>query len=324
MQIDKEKFDYKLFAKTLPKIVRLYFGLDLEPEKHNDKSFSLFYRHRKMLTVFHRPHRIRFEDLSKLMKDIAETKSSAGLVVSASPQAFSLRLFERRKDCWLPIAVWGRTQINAIVSMNSELLADIVPFRERYPQGGGSYKSVSSGKGGLLWSDIVEFAQLGINIGEKIGQDPADIRERMLYHVDTCFNKAKVQEPTHTEFMGTEGWFHFYSDPDKSYAVQLAIDTMNEVRKVATANPLYRQQEFKVVMGINLIKNLRLIPGRGPLDDDSIITYRLLKKRYKKYDIRATQSAVLNLVDENQQSQWVQYKTLRYYDGRNIKVYGHA
>lgn len=144
----------------------------------------------------------------------------------------------------------------------------------------------------MLWSDIVRFIELGIDIGRKIGQDPAYVRGRMLYHVDSCFHKATVQSATHFEFMGTDGWFHFYQNPHHHHAVQLAVDSMARIRRIAKSHHLYHQQDFKVVMGINQINNLQLVPGRGPLDDDSIIAHKLLGKQFKKYDIRATETAV--------------------------------
>lgn len=324
MQIDIEKFDHKIFITTLPEIVRLYFGSNLELEKHRNQSFALFHKNRKMLTVLHRPHHIDPKDISKLMREIASMKSSAGLVVSESPQAFAVKLFERRKDCWLPVAIWGRTQVFSIASLNSEILFNIVPFKRRYSQGKKPSKSVPPKKGGLLWSDIVRFKKLGIDISQKIGLDPANVRRQMLSHVDSCFQKATVQNATHTEFMGTDGWFHFYQNPRQRYAVQLAIDAMAQIRRIAGTHHLYDQQEFKVVMGINQINNLQLILGRGPLDDDSILTHDLLKKQFEKYDIRATKTAVSNLVNKAQKKAWVQYENLSCYDGRIIEVFGHS
>jgi len=323
MQVDWNEFDSKLFEKTLSEIVRIYFGIDLKSEEYKDKTFILTHKGRKMLVVVYRPYPISFEELSELAQDIIKAEASAGLIVSGSPQAFGFRLLERTPNCWFPIAVWGRTQVNAIVSMNSEMLTRIVPFKERSPSRMGSYGFTSMGKGGVLWSDIVKFVQLGINIGHKIGLNPADVRRRIISDIDSCFHRAGGLMATHWQKVGSDGWFHFYHDPSGPKVVQLAIDAMTQVRRIVASNLLYYQQDLKVVMGINETNNVQLDPG-GPFDDDSIIAYLLLKEKYKQYDLRATQGAVLNLVDQSQQHQWLQYDDLPYFDGRKIKIYGHS
>ena len=322
MQVDWNKFDYELFQKALPEIVRVYFGVDLEVEGSKEKTFILTYKGQKKLVVIHRPYRISFKELSELVLDIIKAEASAGLIVSGSPQDFGVRLLERTPGCWFPIAVWGRTQVDAIVSLNSELLARIVPFKVRAPHHVGSYKFTSLGKGGVLWSDIVDFIQLGIDIGRKIGLNPEDARGRIIFDVDSCFRRVGGLAATHWQKVGSDGWFHFCRDPNGPRTVQLAIDAMNEVRRIAATDPFYIQQVLKVVMGINEAKNVQLDPG-GPFDDDSIIAYLLLKEKYKQYDLRATQDAILNLVDKGRQHQRSQYENLTYPDGRRIKIYGY-
>lgn len=159
-----------------------------------------------------------------------------------------------------------------------------------------------------MWSDIVKFVQLGINIAQKIGLNPAEVRRQIVFDIDHCFHRAGGLTATYWQKVGADGWFHFYRDPTGPKAVQLAIDAMAQVRQIVNIKPLYNQQDLKVVMGINEVKNVQLDPG-GPIDDDSIIAYLLLKERYKQYDLRATQNAVLNLVDKSQNI-----------NGRNMKI----
>jgi len=246
---------------------------------------------------------------------------SAGLIVSGSLQPFGISLIPRTPNCWFPIAIWGKKHIDSIASMNSERLAEIVPFKARSPHQSATPGLRSLGKGGVLWSDIVEFVQLGINIGGKIGLNPAVVRGYTILRVDACFRRAGGLNATHWQKIGSDGWFHFYSDPSSSPTVQLAINCMAQVRRIAATNPVYTQHVLKVAMGINKAKNVQLDVG-GPFDDDSIIAYRLLDKKYKQYDLRATKDAVLSLVKKANRHRWAAYNILSYF-GRSIDVHGH-
>lgn len=124
--------------------------------------------------------------------------------------------------------------------------------------------------------------------------------------------------------IGSDGWFHFYQDPNSSQVVKLAIDCMACVRRIASTSSFFKERQIKVVMGINETKNVQLVSG-GPLDDDSIIAHYLLRKEYKQYDIRSTEEAVSHLiVPPQQQNEWSPYHSLIYDDGRTIRVYGHT
>ncbi|MGD0028758.1 MAG: hypothetical protein ABSC91_07445 [Candidatus Bathyarchaeia archaeon] len=329
MEVDWNRFEYDSFGKVLPKITQAYFGKDLTFEKieietpSQHEGFLLNSKSRKMLAVFHQQKPVGFGDLLELESHILETGASAGLIVSASPQPFGMRFFERKPDCWFPIAVWGRKHVFAIASMNYELLSEIIPFERRASKGGLPGISKSLGKGGVLWSDIVRFVQLGIEIGQKIGVDPAWVRQRMIRHVDNCFRGTGGRNATHWQKVGSDGWFHFYKDPNGNKAVDLAIDCANHVRGIAESYRQQLHQDLKVVMGINTAQDVRLDPG-GPFDDDSIIAYYLVKERFERYDTRATNDAVANLVDSSQRASWISCGKLDYPDGRQIDVYGHS
>lgn len=321
MQVDWKKFDYEIFEKALPEITRLYFGQDLKTDRYKDRTFILIHEDQKILTVVYRRHPIGSKEITELVSHIINTEASAGLIVSRSPQPFGLRIVRRTPNCWFPIAMWGRNQVDAIASMNSESLTEIVPFKRRSSHRGGTHRFIRLGKGGVLWSDIVNFVQLGINIGSTIGLNPAIVRGYTILRVDWCFRKAGGLNATRWQRIGSDGWFHFYKDPSSSKVVDLAINSLTLVRRIPARNPLYAQHVLKVVMGINEARNVRLDSG-GPFDDDSIIAYYLLDKKYNQYDLRATKRAVLNLVKKAKQYQWSAYNTLPYF-GTNIGVYGH-
>lgn len=323
MQVDWKRLDYEVFVRILPQITRLYFGQDLESERYPGDMFVLYHKGRNILAVVHRPYPTRFDELENLKQYIFKTEASAGLVVSPYPQSFGFRLFEREPGRWFPVAIWGRKQIGAIASVNSEPLAKIVPFRERAAKERGSSTFTSLGKGGVLWSDIVRFVELTCNIGEKIGLNPSNVRRHLVTRIDRCFRKAGGLTATHRRKVGEDGWFHFYRSPNERVVVQLAIDSMADVQRVATNDPLYKNHELKVVMGINKAENVEIGSG-GPYDDDSIIAYYLLRERYKQYDIRATEDAVSNLVARAQRHHWLSYDTLSYFGRRRMNVYGHV
>lgn len=321
MQVDWKRFDYEIFEKALPEITTLYFGQGLKPDEYKDKTFTLTYEDQKILTVVYRRHPIGSKEPTELLSHIIDTEASAGLIVSRSFQPFGFRLVQRTPNCWFPVAIWGRNQIDSIASMNSESLARIVPFKKRGFHRRGRHRFMSLGKGGVLWSDIVNFVQLGINIGRVIGINPAIVRGYTILRVGWCFRRAGGLNATHRQKIGSDGWFHFYKDPASSGVVQLAINSMALVRRIATTNPYYTHHVLKVAMGINEARNVQLDSG-GPFDDDSTVAYYLLGKKYKQYDLRATKDAVLNLVEKAKQSQWSAYNTLPYF-GKNIDVYGH-
>ncbi len=173
-----------------------------------------------------------------------------------------------------------------------------------------------------MWSDIVRFVQLGNEIGSKIGLNPTTVKRRTISRINDCFRRAGGHRATHWQKVGSDGWFHFYHEPSSSQVVRMAIDCMTQVQRFAVTDSMYIKHHLKVVMGMNEAEKVEVDPG-GPLDNDSIIAYYLCGKEYKKYDFRATENAVLHLVDQKQQQQWQHFSTLKLADKREISVYGH-
>lgn len=322
MRIDWKKFPYEIFAKSMPELTRLYFGLDLMPERIEGNRTIFFHEGKRLLSVIHLPTRVRYEEVHRIAKYLTETRASAGLVVTSSPQTFSFRLFRQPRGGWFPVAVWGRNQVDAIASLNNERLIEIVPFKRRIAHHTDpDFRDL--GSGGVLWSDIAEFVSLGHSIGEKISVSPNDVKKHLIASIDKCFERATQETPTYTGKIGADGWFYFFRQPLGFATVKLAINCMTRVREIAMIDPWYEGHEFKLVTGINEASNVLVDRQGQPFDDDSIITYRLLRERYRLYDVRATGNAVSNLVEIPHQQEWSPCGSFAYDDGRKVDVLGH-
>ena len=331
MEVDWNQVNYESFGKIIPKVVQIFFGMDLNYEKNIDspdrvraESFLLSQRQKRILGIIYKEEPIDMKNLPKLVEEIVGMGTSAGLIVSASPQPFEWLFFERSHGCWFPIAIWGRKQVDSIASLNRDILSGIIPFLKRLRKYHGS-KKTALGKGGVLASDIVEFVQQGVQVGAKIGQDPAKVRTRIVRAVHDCFSRGGGKKANYWQKVGSDGWFHFYDDRSSSTVVPFAIRSMAEIRKVASYCATHGNMKLHVVMGLNAAKNVQLDPlGGGPLDDDSIISLRLLKVQFSQYDIRATREAVSNLVEPIDRRDWTSYNSFMYPFNRQIEVYGHA
>jgi hypothetical protein len=209
--------------------------------------------------------------------------------------------------------------------LNSRLFSRVLPYLEPFFSNKPSTVKPILGKGGVLSSDIVQFVQFGINVASKIGADPAKVRTNLVLKVNRCFVKSGSEKADYQQKIGSDGWFHFYKDPASSQIINLALDCSVEINKLSIKLLQRWGQNLQVVMGVNAAQNVQLDPmGGGPLDDDSIMSIRLLKEEFKQYDVRATEKAVLELVDSPSRNSWTRYGNLSYPDGRNIVVYGHT
>jgi hypothetical protein len=331
MEVDWNHVNYELFGKIIPKVVQTFFGMDLNYEKDTDsqdraraESFLLSQRQQRILGVIYKEKPVDLKNLSKFIEEILGMGTSAGLIVSASPQPFRWLFFERSHGCWFPIAIWGRKQVDSIASLNKGILSEIIPFVKRLGEHYGS-KRTALGKGGVVSSDIVEFTQQGVIVGAKIGQDPAKVRIAVVRAVDDCFSRGGGRKANYWQKVGSDGWFHFYDDQASSAVVPFAIRTMVEIRKLASYCASSGYLKLQVVMGLNVAENVQLDPlGGGPLDNDSIISWRLTNVQFSQYDIRATKEAVSNLVEPADRINWIRYGSFVFPINRQIEVLGHA
>ncbi len=315
MKVDWHAFDYDKFVVSLPKIVRLFLG-DALKEKTSKHWTDFFVDSNFVLRVHSTFESIEPMHFDEIATAIAE-EAPAGLVVSWQDSPFRVRLLPRGHECWVPVVSWGRKQLAAIANPNRETHDDLLPFADYIPEA----RSSNLGAGTALWSDIVRFAVIGVQIGQRLGIDPTDVLEKLMRDIGHCFQQH-ADTWTHGVKVGADGWYHFFREGSMSNAVELGVFAQDEIRRVAKGL-FYANTDLHVAMGANRIANCRLDKG-GPYDLDSILAIELIKrKEFWNYDLRVTEEILNACVPLSAKPRW-QYIDKLDYCGRKTSVFGHA
>jgi hypothetical protein len=297
MKINWDSIKYQEFvSKALPQIVCIYFGDSLKP-KSSEGTIDFFYDDIATLRVYPRRESIgpeQFKTLAgKLLNDV-----SAGLIVSWEDSPFRIQFFPKSTECWIPVALWGWRQIDAIARLNRQPLEDLLPFVDFTPKPG----SYHLGTGTALWTDIAKFIAIGVQIGQRLAMNPVDAMKRIIRDVDHYFQHWKERWSFETK-VGADGWYHFFGSGSSANALELGISIQNEFRSNLT-NDFYTNTDVHLAMGANEIASCEMDRG-GPYDLDSLTTYGLItERRFWKYDLRATEQIVRSKVGPSDISVW--------------------
>gem|GEM_PF-3706461 len=315
MRVDWGPEGSQVFVGSLPQIVRLYLGDKLLPEQI-DSGFNFYSENRLSLTTRFTFGSVTDDLFDQFKRQMVESQAPAGLIISWGRSPFRLYLIKPRDNHWVPVACWGRQQIDAIVELNANDLHEIIKYKSYIPRQG----SANLGAGSAVWSDIVQFKALGFQIGERLGKDPRDVRKQIIHDVDTCFENAGSEDLTYSGKVGADGWYHFSNSPNHpSLIVGFAERAQLEVSNLSASSNIYASSSLKVAMGINMVSSCSISAG-GPYDDDSIIAYELTNAKYQQYDTRAVDS-VINQLAPAARVVFTQFSQL-YYHGRTFQVYG--
>lgn len=321
MKVKWSEFGYEKFVSSLPFVVNLYLGDELnerEGKEDSEHGYDFYLKNERVLSVHHRLASIgplQFEDLASTIA--RKTPSTAILIVSWRPSPFRIRLFQNGERCWIPAVSWGRRQVDAIASLNREKLDGTIPYFGYEPAEGSAHL----GAGAALWSDIIGFRALGFQIGQRIGADPVEVRRVLMDDVDQCFHKAGASNATFSDRVGADGWYHFYRS--SSAPLDLAVSTQIELENMIRSKSLYNPAELKIVMGAHTVDSCHISEG-GPYDDDSMIAYLLTTSRFKMYNIRATKNIITTGVTRDNLTNWTKFDKLDYDSGSVFELYGHT
>jgi hypothetical protein len=305
----------QVFVESLPKIVSLYLGDKLLPARI-DSGFNFLSEDRLSLTTQFTFASVTDDLFDQFTKHVVESQAPAGLIISWGRSPFRLNLIPAGDNHWVPVASWGRQQIDAIVELNANDLHEIIKYKSYIPKQG----SANLGAGSAVWSDIVQFKTLGIQIGKRLRMNPSDVRKQIIDDVDGCFKRAGSAGRTYSGKVGADGWYHFSNSPNPSLSVEFAERAQLQVSNLPASSNVYDSSSLKVAMGINMVSSCRISAG-GPYDDDSIIAYELTGGRYQQYDTRAV-DLVINQLAPAARVAFTQFSQLDYADGRTFQVYG--
>jgi hypothetical protein len=315
MRINWDSFDYEKYVSALPQIVRLYLGDALKP-KSSEGAIDFFYEDSVLLRVYPRIEAIGPETFKELAGKLTK-ETSAGLIISYQDSPFRIHFFSKGPQCWVPVALWGWKQVQAIVQLNRQPLDGLVPTIDYNPKPGSS----NFGTGTALWTDIVHFVSIGVQIGIRLGMNPVAAMKQIIRDVDHCFQHWN-EGWTHEKKVGADGWYHFFGNDRGSNAVELGISVQNEIRAVLNRD-FYSNTDLHLAMGANEVASCELDRG-GPYDLDSIVAYKLITtKQFWKYDLRATQQIVSNRVDSTDARVWESMGSFSF-NGVPLSVYGHT
>jgi hypothetical protein len=159
--------------------VRFYLGGDLEP-KPTDSGFDFVYEDRLILTLLHTRKRIDPYRFTTLATSALRGGAPAVLLATMWPSPFRIEFALRDNKCWTPIVSWGKSQFEAIASLNRAKMQDILPYANYTVRTGSS----RWGSGSVLWSDIIGFTNRGIRIADLLGWNPVRARSKLIRDID--------------------------------------------------------------------------------------------------------------------------------------------
>lgn len=321
MRVAWDQVDIGQYGALVVRLAQLHFGADLreDPASLGEGTRVLSAPHgTQTLALWTTPRPPSREEQRQFQDVLAEVGIRWGLVVVRQGGEF-VPPHKEHRDPRVSIAQWGHMQVDALASMNGGSLSETVPTIAE-PNAGG-IQPTARPSGALVWSDIAEFVQLGVDIGRKIGQDPAQVRVDLVNSVAACFQPTASTPPTISGMAGGDGWFHFWEGATRDQVVPFTVGAHHAVLVLSQGLFTRVREHLVVAMGIHVIDRLYLTPG-GPVDDDSITAYRLTGKKYHQYDVRATDELIRNLIPPVSRKYWTLYSDVAHPDGRQLDVYG--
>lgn len=315
MRINWSLTGFEGFVRALPKVITLYFGSGLKADRI-DSGYEFHYGDGGLFHVEYTYGPISDQIFSNFTKTTLTSGASAGLIATWQNSPFRVRLLPSGAGCWIPIVSWGRKQMAAIAELNWDMLHELLQYSRHSPKEG----SQDYGSGVAMWSDIVRFMSGGIQIGERLGVNPEDVKTAVLVDVHECFQSASGNKFVYWDKVGPDGWYHFMTSSDVASFVDLASRIQTSLSQLPSQSSYYDNSIFRVVMAINAIQSCRITRG-GPFDKDSGLAYELTRKHYD-HVLRATESAHSRLAPQNAKD-WTKIDNFAYL-GTTCDVYGHA
>ena len=167
----------KTLSKTLPKIISLYLDKGLIYEESSSKDrFNFFNGDEFELISELVDERITDYSFDRFSEEIVRSGARSGLIISWSKSQFRIKIVRATDGHWIPVASWGRKQIEAIAELNKNELDEIITFKSYTPSQG----SANLGSGTAVWGDIVELVNLGVDIANRLPLNPSDVREIII------------------------------------------------------------------------------------------------------------------------------------------------
>ena len=288
MKVNWKRISFEYLGELMIDILKAYLGDQLRFEIRSPFVYDIYDGEDLVLSTFYLNERIDDYLFRSFIKKL-DVSLPGILFISYrdSPHRFLLKFY---KGIWIPIASWGRKHLSAIISLNRNVFPSEL-FSEYRPVQG----SALLGNGVAVWSDIIGFKSIGNNIGNRIHQNPINLRRKIINKVDECLRNAGGYQANFSRQVGADGWYHFFSYRIPSYNpedfmenAQLEIQRLNTTGYFSTLNI-----KIDLAMGAHEVKNCAIGPG-GPYDDDSIIAYELTHRLRINYMERITEQVKNN------------------------------